>query len=481
MRHQVRAVEKLGRLKVGALFMDMRTGKSRTAMMLARPRLISGQARHVLWFCPSDSMETISEQIALHLPGSRVHVFNDKTKPGAIPEADWYVIGLEGLSMSLRIFQCCRELAAKAFAIIDESGMCANHRTIRTRRLMSMQNDFAYRFVLDGTPIGNGIEDLYAPITWLSPKILGYWSYRQFATRHLEFSDEPGRRRRVTRRKNIGVVTAKITPYVFQVRREECFDLPPETWSAERFSMTAEQRAIYDEAKKAILHGEDAFQWGDVTIYRLFSALQFIACGFMWQWQGHSKGDDDTPAPGQPIFADAMDNPRAELLQRVASRIEADRQVLVWCKYSGCVDTAAAALKLAGHTVETYDGRVSKLDRDERRRGFQAGGFRFLVLNQATAARAHDLSAASYHIHYSTTFKGRDRRQCEARTQAPTQKHAVAHIDLIARDSIEGMIERCLDRKTDAAKLFRDQLAVIRSEKSKRKAEAMLKQFMRTI
>jgi SNF2 family DNA or RNA helicase len=483
MDHQRRAVEKLSRIKVGALFMDMRTGKSRTAMELAVPRLMTGRAKRVVWFCPTDSMETIAEEVEKHLPGSSVHVMGDKTKPGTIPEATWYIVGLEGLSSSLRIFQVCRELTNGAFVIVDEAGMCANHRAIRTRRLMQMAEKMPYRLILDGTPIGNGIEDLYAPITWLSPKILGYWSYRQFAVRHLEFSDEPGRRRRVTHRKNIGVITAKIAPYVFQVRREECFDLPKETWSEEHFSMTNWQRTIYEEAKKRILCHVEAFDWGDATIYRLFSALQRIACGFMWNWRSIVQMDNDTLEPGASLFDDIETNPRAQLLLRVAERIEPDRQVLVWCKYAGCVDTAAATLRarFGADAVETYDGRVGDADRTERRQRFQAGGFRWLVLNQATAARALDLSAANYHIHYSTTFKGRDRRQCEARTQAPTQKHSVAHIDLVARDSIEGMIQRCLGNKQDAAKTFRDQLAVIRAEKSKRKAEAMLKQFMGTI
>ena len=486
MAHQTAAVEKLKNLRAAALFMDMRTGKSRTAMELARPRLINRRARHVMWFCPTDSMETIGEQIELHLPGSSVHLFDDKTKPGKIPCADWHVIGLEGLSQSLRIFECCRELAEGAFGIVDESGMVANHCAVRTRRLMQMSKQMAYRLILDGTPIGNGIEDLYAPISFLSHHILGYWGFKQFAARHLTFSDEPGRKRKVTKRHNIDVVAAKIAPYVFQARREECFDLPPETWSTSHFDMTTQQRRVYTEAKEAILFGPGALEAGDATIYRLFAALQRIACGFMWKlppdWKPDEEEDEGFES-GSPLFADITTNPRALLLREVAGRIEPDRQALVWCKYHGDVDTAAAMLRATygDDAVQTYDGRVSKADRTTRRQAFQAGGFRFLVLNQQTAARANDFSAASYQIHYSTTFQGRLRRQCEARTQAPTQRHSVAHIDLAARSSIDEIIERCHRHKLNAADTFRRQMASIREIKSKTKAGAALRKMARAI
>ena len=62
--HQRAAVEKLSRLNVGALFMDMGTGKTRTAIELVwlRRKLIS----KCVWCCPVSLKETVKREILRH-------------------------------------------------------------------------------------------------------------------------------------------------------------------------------------------------------------------------------------------------------------------------------------------------------------------------------------------------------------------------------------------------------------------------------
>ena len=43
MEHQQKAIDKLSKTKVGALYMDMGTGKTRTALGLAVPRLLEAR------------------------------------------------------------------------------------------------------------------------------------------------------------------------------------------------------------------------------------------------------------------------------------------------------------------------------------------------------------------------------------------------------------------------------------------------------
>ena len=50
--YQREAVEKLSHVKVGALYMEMGTGKTRTALELIRRRLAAGKVSQVLWLCP---------------------------------------------------------------------------------------------------------------------------------------------------------------------------------------------------------------------------------------------------------------------------------------------------------------------------------------------------------------------------------------------------------------------------------------------
>ena len=47
--HQEEAVKKLSKLKVGALFMEQGTGKTRTALELIQKRMEKGKVNVVLW------------------------------------------------------------------------------------------------------------------------------------------------------------------------------------------------------------------------------------------------------------------------------------------------------------------------------------------------------------------------------------------------------------------------------------------------
>lgn len=50
--HQTAAVQKLIKLKVGALFMEQGTGKTITTLEIARIRLEKEKINHIIWLCP---------------------------------------------------------------------------------------------------------------------------------------------------------------------------------------------------------------------------------------------------------------------------------------------------------------------------------------------------------------------------------------------------------------------------------------------
>ena len=120
--HQRAAVEKLSRLNVGALFMDMGTGKTRTAIELVwlRRKLIS----KCVWCCPVSLKETVKREILRHTScrDEDIHVFGSKTRETNIPRVGWHIVGLESLGRSARVFSALgRLIDGGTFLIVDES------------------------------------------------------------------------------------------------------------------------------------------------------------------------------------------------------------------------------------------------------------------------------------------------------------------------------------------------------------------------
>ena len=65
--YQKQAVEKLKKVKVGALFMEQGTGKTITALELIRLRLERKKVNKVIWLCPCSAKSNTKEDLRKHM------------------------------------------------------------------------------------------------------------------------------------------------------------------------------------------------------------------------------------------------------------------------------------------------------------------------------------------------------------------------------------------------------------------------------
>ena len=64
--YQRAAVDKLSRLRVGALYMEMGTGKTRVALELVSRRLDAGKVDMVIWLCPCSVKNSLRDDLDKH-------------------------------------------------------------------------------------------------------------------------------------------------------------------------------------------------------------------------------------------------------------------------------------------------------------------------------------------------------------------------------------------------------------------------------
>lgn len=152
---QQAAVEKLSRLKVGALFMEMGTGKTKVALDLIASK--AHKVDYILWICPcSLKGEIEAERKKWH------------------PELTLDVVGCESIGSSDRIYLEVLKKAeeSKTFIVVDESLKIKNRHAKRTQRIIKLGENAEYKLILNGTPISKSYCDLWAQMEFLSPKIL---------------------------------------------------------------------------------------------------------------------------------------------------------------------------------------------------------------------------------------------------------------------------------------------------------------------
>lgn len=152
-QQQIEMLERFKRLKVGALFSQMGTGKTRVAIELVN----YNSPDFLLYICPFSCKDNIEKELQ---------------KWGV--SCPYQIVGYETLSASDKTYMQVRaELAKheKNFIIADESIFIKNGRTKRNRRCMDLRSLCKWALVLNGTPIVNNERDIYNQMEFLSHDI----------------------------------------------------------------------------------------------------------------------------------------------------------------------------------------------------------------------------------------------------------------------------------------------------------------------
>lgn len=450
--HQIPAVDKMMPTRVGALFMDMGTGKTRTAIELVYRR--RARIDRVVWFCPVSLKETIRQEIVKHTDAgpADICVFDDRTNQRNLPAgAFWYIIGLESISGSNRVTLAARSLITEqTMVIVDESSYIKGHRSRRTERITAMSERARYRLLLTGTPLSQGVVDLYAQMRFLSPAILGYGSFYSFAANHLEYSEKyPGK---IVQAHNTAHLAAKIQPYVYQVTKDECLTLPWKLYDARYYHLSEEQQEAYWQAKMEFLplleETRDFLQ--PYVLFQLFTALQEIVSGF-WNRQG--------------VLLE-YPHKRIETLLDVIASLPEDAKVIIWCKFQYSVRQIVNALaaQYGEDSIAQHHGGMATRQRSAALAQWRDAG-RFMVATQATGGHGLTLTEAHHAVFYENGFKYSERIQAEDRIHRIGQDQRCLYVDLVAVKSIDERIQQALSKKANVVESFRRQVQTVRAEK----------------
>ena len=423
--HQQEAVDKLMRVRVGALYMEQGTGKTRTALELIMRRVEAGKAEHILWLCPCNALPDIRENIAYHT----------EMEDGLLT-----MCGIETLSSSVRTNEQLQALVAekKCYLVVDESLLVKNPYALRTRNITRLAEQCRYKLILNGTPISRTAADLYAQWYLLDWRILGYRSYWSFAANHLEFDERTKRIRRVL---NLDYLTDKIAPYCYQITKAECLSIPPKRYADHYFSLTEEQYEHYTDIAEQLMFGLDELQ--PEAVYRLFSGTQAVAAGKLVHVDGHIHTE--------PFFASPWDNPRVTALLNCLG----NEKTIIYCKYTSEIEDVCHVLTdtYGPGTVVRFDGNISRRTRQQSIEQFR-GPAQYLVANRGCAGYGLNLQHCHHIIYYNNDWDLATRIQSEDRVHRFGQEHEVQIDDIVASGTIEVRIADCLARKVNMLDRF---------------------------
>lgn len=443
--YQSKAVDKLSKLKVGALYMEQGTGKTRTALEIIKNKMIKGKVEVVLWLCPCSVKNNLKEDIIKHT--------------GQKPSENNIIIkGIESLSSSDRLYLQLLELVKiyKVYLIVDESNLVKNKLAIRTERIIEISSFCKYKMILNGTPISKNEADLFAQWYILDWRILGYKSFYSFAANHLEYKKVrlPSGREIMTdqiiRVLNVDYLTEKIAPYMYQIKKDEVLkELKPKQYHMRYFCLGILQEEEYGLTKELFLF--NVVDWRSETIFKLFSALQHI-----------TSGKRVLSAPEKRMRTEKMytweNNPRIQCLKRTLEDI-GDDKCIIFAKYQDEINDIALLLQSENKSYIEFTGKISQKKRQENREKFK-NHVQFMLANKQCGAYGLNLQFCHNIIFYSNDFDLATRLQAEDRVHRIGQDKIVNIYDICCKYTIDVFIANCLQNKTNLLDSFKKQIAI---------------------
>lgn len=288
---QQAAIQHLNEWRVGALFMEPGTGKTRAAMTLIN----STPATDCFWVGPLRTFPAVQAEMA-------------KWGGMKMPTSCW---GVESIGQSDRIYMRLLnevEQSRVPFIVVDESLKIKNADAKRTRRLLELSKRAEWKLVLNGTPVSKNLLDMWPQMEFLSPKILGMslTEYKNTFTKWTRVTKRIGMRsytkEYVTGMENVDYLHSLIRHYVY-----EC-DLRlniTQKWHNVPYCITDESRERYTAIKEDYL-SDETLEWKNNNIFlAMTTAMQ---------------------------MAYATDEGKMEALRRLMGDLP-EEQTIIFCRY----------------------------------------------------------------------------------------------------------------------------------------------------
>ena len=396
--NQIQAFNKFSKLKVGALFMKMGTGKTRVAIELVD----YNKCDLLIYVAPFSTLKNIEEEFIK---------WNLKT--------EYILIGYETISSSDKKYLdlLSKIENKKCFIIADESIFIKNEETKRYNRLINIRNKCEYALILNGTPLTKNEFDLYNQMQFLSPLIMKMSKNQFLNTFFKKITYKKKDKKENTFYKfsevNAELLYKMIEPYIFKCD----LDFNKEVKEIYNYIQYQNENDYYIEKEKKL---EEYIEKGtsDVIINMLVS-LNVIASNY------EKKND--------------------ELIKYIK-----DRQVIVFCNYISEIEYISSKLEcyiITGQTTHRNE-IIDKFKNDNKP----------LLMTMGVGSYSLNLQFCNEIVYSSLTFDYAKLEQSKYRIKRIGQERDIKYTYFLTDLGINKMILENIDRKCTLDNLVKEKM-----------------------
>ena len=412
---------------------EMGVGKTRAVLFAYDYLRREGLANKLLVVAPLSTLTTVWEneifENFLHLRTVVLYGHSKRKRQQLLAQqADVYVVNHDGVEVLHGDLFSRRDIDC---VVVDELATYRNSRTTRWKNLEPIVSRCSYRWGLTGSPTPNAPTDAFGQSKLITPQLSGY-SFRKFKDATMR---QLGPFKWIDRPEAPEIVKSIMQPAV-RFTRDQCFDLPPTTYSTRSVQLNLDSakhyKRMFDELATQIKGQEITAANEGVKLSKLLQ----ISAGFAYD------------ANGRGVYCGGTERFREifEIIQ------EATGKVIVFSPFRYFVQLlGATAQKLSvgnpAFSAGVIHGGISQKARTQIFTDFQrAASPRVLVAHPATMAHGLTLTAANSVVWASPPSSLELYEQANARITRAGQSQNT-HIIHIAGSKAEQNVYARLKRK----------------------------------
>jgi SNF2 family DNA or RNA helicase len=224
-----------------------------------------------------------------------------------------------------------------AYVCIDEAHRIKDHKSQQARGALGLGRGVAkVRRRLTGTPILQGVQDLWSQYAFQDVRIIGSPNFYAFRSEYCQTAPVPGGRAgavRIVGARNMDRLMRRIAPFTARVKKEDALDMPPKVFGKFLVEMEPEQARHYANMEELMMtglrEGEHAgtVVTAKIVLTQLQKLLQ-VSSGFIH--------DDD----GRPIW---ISDVKVDAIREVVEDL-AGEHVVVWAPFIPLLNRLEEAL-----------------------------------------------------------------------------------------------------------------------------------------
>lgn len=340
--------------------------------------------------------------------------------------------------------------------VCDESQRIKNPSAAQSKALHKLGDAAPFRMILSGTPVQNNAVDLYSQYRFLDPAVYGA-NFYAFKNRYCIMGGYG--QHQIVGYRNMDELVEKEHSVAYRVTKEECLDLPQQTFINRYVQFTDAEQAIYEQLRKSsFLELETGENVTATTILTMYLRLMQLTGGFLTA--------DESTRPKQVNTAklDAL----ADIVDDYV--VDAGKKLVIFARFRAEIAAIENLLRLRKIQYGSIYGDVLMEERGKIVEDFQTNpDTKVFVAQIQTAGLGITLHAASTAVFYSYDYNYANYAQALSRIHRIGQRLPVTYIHLVVDGSIDEKILAALENKEDMAKTVVDSWREVLTAPEKRR------------